>query len=176
MSWASSWIPWTWASLWHLHEFISTPVFSEFKAPMMDKLITHVPAADVEDSFTALALTWPLWESRTHPQVRTLWSLSYSQFGENVTSLKTYPCTRILPKVASSTLTTTGTTRLSASWSWVEKPRWPRTMGLRRSWLARGIRFKFWEKGERLFERERRKERWWQRRRKRERGERVQSL
>ena len=38
----------------------------------MDKLITHVAAADVEDSFTALALTWPLWESRTHPQASAL--------------------------------------------------------------------------------------------------------
>ena len=35
----------------------------------MDKLITHVAAADVEDEFTALAMTWPLWESKTHPQV-----------------------------------------------------------------------------------------------------------
>lgn len=34
----------------------------------MDKLITHVPAADVTDDFKDLALTWPLWESRTHPQ------------------------------------------------------------------------------------------------------------
>jgi len=34
----------------------------------MDKLITHVAAADVEDEFTALAMTWPLWESKTHPQ------------------------------------------------------------------------------------------------------------
>jgi len=34
----------------------------------MDKLITHVPAEDVKDEFTALAMTWPLWDSRTHPQ------------------------------------------------------------------------------------------------------------
>ena len=35
----------------------------------MEKLITHIEAADVEDSYTATAMTWPLWESRTHPQV-----------------------------------------------------------------------------------------------------------
>eukprot|EP00092_Neocalanus_flemingeri_P026182 GFUD01028379.1.p1 GENE.GFUD01028379.1~~GFUD01028379.1.p1 ORF type:complete len:226 (-),score=48.09 GFUD01028379.1:291-887(-) len=34
----------------------------------MDKLITHVSAADVTDEFKDTALTWPLWESRTHPQ------------------------------------------------------------------------------------------------------------
>ena len=75
----------------HPYEFISAPVFSDFKAPMMDKLITHVPAADVEDSFTALALTWPLWESRTHPQVRTLWSLSYSQLGRKCDFVENLP-------------------------------------------------------------------------------------
>ena len=55
---------------------------------MMEKLITHVPAADVEDSFTALALTWPLWESRTHPQARDLLlSLSFfAPLGESPTS------------------------------------------------------------------------------------------
>ena len=41
----------------------------------MDKLITHVAAANVEDSFTALAMTWPLWESKTHPQARPPFSL-----------------------------------------------------------------------------------------------------
>jgi len=34
----------------------------------MAKLITHVAAADVTDSFRDTALTWPLWDSRTHPQ------------------------------------------------------------------------------------------------------------
>jgi len=38
----------------------------------MDKLITHVPAGEVEEAFKELALTWPLWESRTHPQVLPL--------------------------------------------------------------------------------------------------------
>ena len=72
--------------------------------------------------------------------------------------------TRILPKAASSTLTTTGTMRLSASWSWVEKPRWPRTMGLRRFWLARGIRLKTKKvKRERDGGREERASRWMKR-------------
>jgi len=34
----------------------------------MNTLITHVPAADVTDEFKTLAKTWPLWESKTHPQ------------------------------------------------------------------------------------------------------------
>jgi len=34
----------------------------------MVELITHVAAADVTDSFKETALTWPLWDSRTHPQ------------------------------------------------------------------------------------------------------------
>jgi len=34
----------------------------------MVKLITYVAAADVEESFKETALTWPLWDSRTHPQ------------------------------------------------------------------------------------------------------------
>ena len=47
----------------------------DFQAFIMDKLITHVAAANVEDSFTALAMTWPLWESKTHPQARPPFSL-----------------------------------------------------------------------------------------------------
>merc|ERR1712083_349241 len=35
---------------------------------MGDKLITHVAAKDVEDSYTALAMSWPVWDSKTHPQ------------------------------------------------------------------------------------------------------------
>jgi len=34
----------------------------------MDKLITYVPAVDVSESFRDTALTWPLWDSRHHPQ------------------------------------------------------------------------------------------------------------
>ena len=111
-------------NLWH--ELFSALVFSDFKAPMMDKLITHVPAADVEDSFTALALTWPLWESRTHPQVSFVVlvllgptegvAVVLINWERMSTHLKlTLVLCRILPKAASSTLTTTGTTRLSAS-------------------------------------------------------------
>jgi len=34
----------------------------------MDKLVTHVAAEDVTDEFKELAMTWPLWDSGTHPQ------------------------------------------------------------------------------------------------------------
>lgn len=34
----------------------------------MDKLITYVAAVDVSESFRETALTWPLWDSRLHPQ------------------------------------------------------------------------------------------------------------
>jgi len=34
----------------------------------MDKLITYVAAADVSESFREKAMTWPLWDSRLHPQ------------------------------------------------------------------------------------------------------------
>ena len=44
----------------------------------MEKLITHVKAAEVEDSYTATALSWPLWESCCHPQVALLFPLLQS--------------------------------------------------------------------------------------------------
>jgi len=34
----------------------------------MDKLMTHVAAADVSEEYKETAMTWPLWDSRTHPQ------------------------------------------------------------------------------------------------------------
>ena len=34
----------------------------------MDKLITFVPAAEVTESFKETARTWPVWDSRQHPQ------------------------------------------------------------------------------------------------------------
>jgi len=35
---------------------------------MVNKLITHVAADDVEDSYKKTASAWPVWDSRTHPQ------------------------------------------------------------------------------------------------------------
>ena len=35
---------------------------------MAHKLCTVTAAADVQDDFKDLALTWPLWDSKTHPQ------------------------------------------------------------------------------------------------------------
>jgi len=34
----------------------------------MDKLITYVAAVDVKESFKETARSWPLWDSRLHPQ------------------------------------------------------------------------------------------------------------
>jgi hypothetical protein len=38
----------------------------------MDKLITHILAADVDAAFAAAAAEWPVWDSKTHPQVSVL--------------------------------------------------------------------------------------------------------
>ena len=41
---------------------------SVFQNTTMDKLITFVAAADVSETFRETATTWPVWDSRLHPQ------------------------------------------------------------------------------------------------------------